>query len=267
MIATPRHTPRPSAFTLIELLVVISIIAVLVALLLPTLTAARESARRTQCATQSRQYASMMHVFATDHAGQTILAYSSTKQTNYFVNSVQDTSHLLGPWAFLFRDDYLTDPRLLVCPSDRNDDYARLLDAPQAPSGSAGSNQWPIVWSGSAGIGKRTTRSSYGTRPMDGILAAGLLNVTDTTRLPRRELALFADRAVVAEVVSLPSRVDQRHVDGINVSFGDASTRWVDRAVFDADLSLMSFFGSANDDRMLTEDQTGGIFAELDRSR
>jgi prepilin-type N-terminal cleavage/methylation domain-containing protein/prepilin-type processing-associated H-X9-DG protein len=46
---------RRRAFTLIELLVVLAIIGVLVALLLPAVQAAREAARRAQCATQLRQ--------------------------------------------------------------------------------------------------------------------------------------------------------------------------------------------------------------------
>jgi type II secretory pathway pseudopilin PulG len=58
------NSNRRIGLTMIELLVVISIIGILIGLLLPTIQAAREAARRTQCASNMRQIMLAVHNFA-----------------------------------------------------------------------------------------------------------------------------------------------------------------------------------------------------------
>jgi prepilin-type N-terminal cleavage/methylation domain-containing protein/prepilin-type processing-associated H-X9-DG protein len=52
-----RSSEKPCGFSIVELLIVIAIIGVLISLLLPATQAARESARRSQCANNMRQLA------------------------------------------------------------------------------------------------------------------------------------------------------------------------------------------------------------------
>ena len=59
-----------TAFTLVELLVVIGIIAILAALLLPAVSQAKESARRSACASNQRQIILAASMYADEHEGR-----------------------------------------------------------------------------------------------------------------------------------------------------------------------------------------------------
>ncbi len=61
---------RRSAFTLVEMLVVIAVVALLATVLLPSLSAAREQARRAQCASQLRHGLMGLSLYSQEHAGR-----------------------------------------------------------------------------------------------------------------------------------------------------------------------------------------------------
>ena len=92
-------------FTLVELLVVMAIIALLIAMLLPSLAKARQSANTLQCATQMRQIAAAVELYADRFDG------------------LYPPRHLGGRWPALL-EPYYQMPEMLVCPSDALPDDA-----------------------------------------------------------------------------------------------------------------------------------------------
>lgn len=99
MMYMPQHSRR--GFTIVELLVVIAIISVLVAMLLPAVQAAREMARRTQCANRLKQLGLAMHSYYSSH--QSLPSYMTVYYGNAHAGYCAFRDCFFHGWAsFIF---------------------------------------------------------------------------------------------------------------------------------------------------------------------
>lgn len=239
----PSRTDCDGGFTLIELLVVIAIISLLMAILIPTLNMARKQVRGTVCMAALKQWGLCYQLYAQDHDAKLPVFMGGTVNTTYMES--------LRPY-------YADINKMRTCPSATQVatgnptglqaqsffGYTRSawqVDVAQAEwmadtdwgIGSFGENSW-LRNSLDAGGSRIQSEQAWGAIDVKNIKDVPFIadarwnNAWPTTDDPvPASVATEEEMFNIGNWASIGCHVMRRHRAGINVCFGDGSSRYV----------------------------------------
>jgi prepilin-type N-terminal cleavage/methylation domain-containing protein len=273
---------RRAGFTLVELLVVIGIIALLISILLPSLNKAREAAKRVQCGSNLRQLNIGLVSYAATFRGYVPIGWGVQKQSSYliFENLPSQPVNSDGTYGhetqlgMLMATSLIKDPKAFYCPSFSG---SPLLEykTPQNP--------FPfnrgVPGNGYAG----NTRMGYLARPV--VKWENTPPRYIPTGMPT--LGRLKNKAMACEMLIDPSCIQLTHKTGISVLYANSSVRWIDTRRLIASKGNGAAYAPArdwlfilppsspttgfdnvnpgNDDAMLNDKETSGLWVWLDR--
>ncbi len=198
-LSGPLSRPLRHAFSLVELLLVCSLIMLLCSFLCAVITSIRRQAVRVSCMATEHQVYEGLALFAADNRGQTpLVCLGGTKQDNYYYYGPDNHSDPAGAFGILYEGGYVDAQRGWYCPANKN------------PRWSFRTTQNP--WPPKRGI---KTRGSYGVRPEG-----------DTSDNHFPLLMNYGTKALVADICSEAVQFADHHRSGMNVTYGDGSTRY-----------------------------------------